>query len=294
MDLEKYLEEKRTAVNSALDSLLPVEKEFPQTLHSAMRYSMFAGGKRIRPAMTIAAAEAVGGNAEDVIEVACATELIHTYSLIHDDLPAMDDDDLRRGKPTCHKAFGEAQAILAGDALLTLAFEVMVEGAKGANNGMIIQVIGEMAKASGSLGMVGGQLVDIESEGMDVDIAILDFIHTHKTGALINASIRIGAIMAGGTAGQLDAITKYGKSIGTAFQITDDILDVVGEKEQLGKNTNGDAKKGKVTYPGLVGLSESKRRAKEWMDIALDALKDFDKKADPLRAIACYIVERRW
>jgi len=294
LDLEKYLEEKRTAVNSALDSLLPVEKEFPQTLHSAMRYSMFAGGKRIRPAMTIAAAEAVGGNAEDVIEVACATELIHTYSLIHDDLPAMDDDDLRRGKPTCHKAFGEAQAILAGDALLTLAFEVMVEGAKGANNGMIIQVIGEMAKASGSLGMVGGQLVDIESEGMDVDIAILDFIHTHKTGALINASIRIGAIMAGGTAGQLDAITKYGKSIGTAFQITDDILDVVGEKEQLGKNTNGDAKKGKVTYPGLVGLSESKRRAKEWMDIALDALKDFDKKADPLRAIACYIVERRW
>ncbi len=294
MDTRDYLNRKKDIVDKALDTLLPGEDEYPQTLHRAMRYSVFAGGKRIRPVLTMAAAEAVDGNGDDVIEVACAMELIHTYSLIHDDLPAMDDDEMRRGIPTCHKAFGEAPAILAGDALLTYAFELALKGSRKGEEGPAIRAVGEIARAAGSMGMVGGQIVDIESEGKAVDLAMLEFIHTHKTGALIRASVRSGAIIAGSDGEMLDSITRYGEAIGLAFQITDDILDVEGERDLIGKNTRGDEVRGKATYPAVLGLGESKRRAREWMDIAISALEGFDGKAEPLRCIARYVVERRW
>ncbi len=262
-----------------------------------MRYSVFAGGKRIRPILVAATAEVFGKTAEDVINVACAIELIHTYSLIHDDLPAIDNDDLRRGMPTNHKVFGEAMAILAGDALLTKAFQIMSRESGGnqvgANGRSPLQVIHEIAKAAGSTGMVGGQVVDIESEGKEVLFPILEYIHIHKTGELILASCRAGAIMANAENKGLEAITRYGESIGLAFQIADDILDVEGNKEEAGKNIGGDAKKGKVTYPSVLGVDESRKRAKELVDIAIASLKDFDEKAEPLRAIARYIVERR-
>lgn len=256
-----------------------------------MRYSVFAGGKRIRPILVTASAEVFGKTAEDVINIACAIELIHTYSLIHDDLPAIDNDDLRRGMPTNHKVFGEAIAILAGDALLTKAFQIMSMGRGGATPPL--QAIHEIAKAAGSTGMVGGQVVDIESEGKEVLFPILEYIHIHKTGELILASCRAGAIMANAENKGLEAITKYGEAIGLAFQIADDILDVEGNKEEAGKNIGGDAKKGKATYPSVLGVDESRKRAKELVDIAIASLKDFDEKAEPLRAIARYIVERR-
>ncbi|MBI5875968.1 MAG: polyprenyl synthetase family protein [Deltaproteobacteria bacterium] len=299
MDLKNYLKDREEIVNKALDSLLPGEDEFPQRLHKAMRYSVFAGGKRIRPILAVASAEVFGKTAEDVINIACAIELIHTYSLIHDDLPAIDNDDLRRGMPTNHKVFGEAIALLAGDALLTMAFQIMsrqVGRAVPANYRWAeptLQVIQEIASAAGSIGMVGGQVVDIESEGKEVAFPVLEYIHIHKTGELILASCRAGAIMANAGDKGLEAITKYGEAIGLAFQIADDILDVEGNKEEAGKNIGGDAKKGKATYPSVLGVDESRKRAKELVDIAIASLKGFDEKAEPLRAIARYIVERR-
>ena len=295
MDLKKYLQEKEDIVNKALDTLLPKEDEFPQRLHKAMRSSVFAGGKRIRPILAIAAAEVFGKTAANVINIACAIELIHTYSLIHDDLPAIDNDDLRRGLPTNHKVFGEAIALLAGDALLTKAFQIMSQpsAVSGQQSALILKSIHEIAKAAGSTGMVGGQVVDIESEGKEVAFPVLEYIHIHKTGELILASVRAGAILAGAENKELETITRYGEAIGLAFQIADDIIDVEGNKEDVGKNIGGDAKKGKVTYPSILGVDESRKRARELVDMAITALKDFDRKAEPLREIARYIVERR-
>ena len=295
MDLKKYLQEKEDIVNKALDTLLPKEDEFPQRLHKAMRYSIFAGGKRIRPILVIAAAEVFGKTAANVINIACAIELIHTYSLIHDDLPAIDNDDLRRGLPTNHKVFGEAIALLAGDALLTKAFQIMSQpsAVSGQQSALILKSIHEIAKAAGSTGMVGGQVVDIESEGKEVAFPVLEYIHIHKTGELILASVKAGAILAGAENKELETITRYGEAIGLAFQIADDIIDVEGNKEDVGKNIGGDAKKGKVTYPSILGVDESRKRARELVDMAITALKDFDRKAEPLREIARYIVERK-
>ena len=301
LDIDRYLKERGDIVNKAIDSLLPKEDEFPQRLHKAMRYSIFAGGKRIRPILVIAAAEVFGKTAGSVINIACAVEMIHTYSLIHDDLPAMDNDDMRRGVPTCHKVFGEALAILAGDALLTKAFQVMskvgadlcVCTSRGEHAGSPLQVIHEIAKAAGSTGMVGGQVVDIESEGKDIEFPVLEYTHIHKTGELILASCKAGAIMANADDRGFEAITRYGEAVGLAFQIADDILDVEGTKEDVGKNVGGDVKKGKATYPSILGIEESKKRAGELASLAIVSLKDFDEKAEPLRAIARYIVERR-
>ena len=295
MDLKKYLQEKEDIVNKALDTLLPKEDEFPQRLHKAMRYSIFAGGKRIRSILVIAAAEVFGKTAANVINIACAIELIHTYSLIHDDLPAIDNDDLRRGLPTNHKVFGEAIALLAGDALLTKAFQIMSQpsAVSGQQSALILKSIHEIAKAAGSTGMVGGQVVDIESEGKEVAFPVLEYIHIHKTGELILASVRAGAILAGAENKELETITRYGEAIGLAFQIADDIIDVEGNKEDVGKNIGGDAKKGKVTYPSILGVDESRKRARELVDMAITALKDFDRKAEPLREIARYLVERK-
>lgn len=295
MDIKKYLQEKGDIVNKALDRLLPGENEFPQKLHKAMRYSVFAGGKRIRPVLVMASAETFGGLTDSIIDIACAVELIHTYSLIHDDLPAIDNDDMRRGMPTCHKVFGEAMAILAGDALLTSAFDVMANTHASADEErlLLLKTIQEIARAAGSTGMVGGQVVDIESEGKDVAFPVLEYIHIHKTGELILASIRAGAIMKNAGDKELEAMTRYGEAIGLAFQIADDILDVEGNKEDTGKNVGGDAKKEKVTYPSILGIEESKKRARELTDIALASVEGFGKKAEPLKEIAKYIVARR-
>ena len=295
MDIKKYLQEKGDIVNNALDRLLPGEDEFPQKLHKAMRYSVFAGGKRIRPVLAIASAETFGGLTDSIIDIACAVELIHTYSLIHDDLPAIDNDDMRRGMPTCHKVFGEAMAILAGDALLTSAFDVMADTHTSTDEErlLLLKTIQEIARAAGSTGMVGGQVLDIESEGKDVAFPVLEYIHIHKTGELILASIRAGAIMKNAGDKELEAMTRYGEAIGLAFQIADDILDVEGNKEDTGKNVGGDAKKEKVTYPSILGIEESKKRARELTDIALASVEGFGKKAEPLREIAKYIVARR-
>lgn len=291
MDIRKYLKEKREYVDKALEGMLPSEEEFPKNLHKAMRYSVFAGGKRIRPILLIASAEAVGSRMEDVINAACAVEMIHTYSLIHDDLPAMDNDDLRRGKPTNHKVFGEALAILAGDALLTLAFDILAKNHNKAENALT--VIHEIAKASGSMGMVGGQAVDMESEGKECNLPLLEYIHIHKTGALMLACIRTGAALANASKKQLESLTRYGEAIGLAFQIADDILDIEGTKKEIGKTVGSDVKKKKITYPSVLGLNESKVRAKELIQLALDVVKGFDDKAEPLRKIAGYVVERK-
>lgn len=295
MDIKKYLQEKGDIVNKALDRLLPGENEFPQKLHKAMRYSVFAGGKRIRPVLVMASAETFGGLTDSIIDIACAVELIHTYSLIHDDLPAIDNDDMRRGMPTCHKVFGEAMAILAGDALLASAFDVMANTHASADEErlLLLKTIQEIARAAGSTGMVGGQVLDIESEGKDVAFPVLEYIHIHKTGELILASIRAGAIMKNAGDKELEAMTRYGEAIGLAFQIADDILDVEGNKEDTGKNVGGDAKKEKVTYPSILGIEESKKRARELTDIALASVEGFGKKAEPLKEIAKYIVARR-
>ena len=293
MDLKDYLKQRCQLVDQALERFLPAGGELPASLHGSMRYSVFAGGKRVRPVLLMAACEAVGGDLQQALPAACAMEMIHTYSLIHDDLPAMDDDDFRRGSPTNHKVFGEATAILAGDALLTEAFILFSGSGEGIDPAARLRVIHEIAYAAGSRGMVGGQMVDMESEGKEVDLATLSYIHTHKTGALIRASVRAGAILGGATQQGLDALTRYGDAIGLAFQIADDILDVEGTTEELGKDAGSDQARGKATYPALVGLEASKGRARELVQMALDALAPFDERAEPLRAIASYIVKRK-
>ncbi len=294
MDIKEYLIAKREIVDKALEALVPPATTFPPKVFEAMRYSLFAGGKRVRPILAIASAEALGAKTAGLLPIAGALELIHTYSLIHDDLPAMDDDDFRRGRPTCHKVYGEAMAILAGDGLLNMAFESLSDPRrlKTITAQRLVAIIREISIASGVFGMVGGQVVDMESEGKDVDFPTLEFIHTHKTGALIRASVRTGAIYAKASEKRLKALTRYGERVGLAFQIADDILDIVGSQEEIGKDVGSDLKKGKKTFPSFYGLEESRRRAKEVSDQALAALKDFDRKADPLRELAKYIVTR--
>jgi geranylgeranyl diphosphate synthase type II len=260
-----------------------------------MSYSLFAGGKRLRPILCLAGCSAVGGGEKDILPVACALELIHTYSLIHDDLPAMDDDDTRRGKPTNHKVFGEAVAILAGDGLLTEAFRLMTraDAAKEIKPRAVLEVIGLIAAAAGYRGMVGGQVADIQSEGKEAEPDLVQYIHTHKTGALINASVVAGALLGGGTETEVEAINGYGQRTGLAFQIADDILDVEGDSAAMGKGVGHDAQKGKMTYPSVFGLGRSKEIQKEMVDGAIASLEIFDHRADPLRQIALYIIERK-
>lgn len=291
MNLDRYLAEKAALVEKGLASLLAREDEYPQSLHSAMHYSLFAGGKRLRPILVTASCESVGGCIDEALNVACAFECIHTYSLIHDDLPAIDDDDMRRGRPTCHKVFGEAAAILAGDALLTAAFEIIAK-APVDDKSVLLRATLELARAAGSTGMIGGQMIDIESEGKDIPFPVLEYIHIHKTGELILAAVRCGALIGRASEEELTRLTRYGRSIGLAFQIADDILDVEGSASELGKSVGGDSKKGKATYPAIMGLEESKKRATELVDIAVDSLSTFDSKADPLREIARFIVTR--
>lgn len=295
MNLREYLKEKGKIVEEALDVYLPRESEMPSTLHKAMRYSMMAGGKRIRPILCIASCEAVGGKAKKALPVACALEMVHTYSLIHDDLPAMDNDDFRRGRPTNHKVFGEAVAILAGDALLTEAFGIMTDFnlRKTIRPDAILDVINDLARAAGSVGMVGGQVVDMESEGVDIDLPTLEYLHTRKTGALILASIKGGAKIGEGTDEEIEALTRYGECLGLAFQIADDILDIEGNIEETGKDVGSDLERKKATYPSILGIVASKERASELIDMAIDSLRGFDEKAEPLREIAKYVVERR-
>lgn len=294
MDIRSYLAKKKELVDKALEALVPPAKTFPPAVFEAMRYSLFAGGKRVRPILAVAAAEALGAKAAGLLPAAGALELIHTYSLVHDDLPAMDDDDLRRGRPTCHKVYGEAIAILAGDGLLTLAFEALSDPRrlKAIPAPRLLAIIREIATASGVFGMVGGQVVDIQSEGREMDLPTLEYIHTHKTGALIRASVRVGALYAGAGERQFAALSRYGELVGLAFQIADDILDLTGKEEEIGKDVGSDLEKGKMTFPGFFGLEESRRRAVEVVDKAVVVLKGFDKKADPLRDLAKFIINR--
>lgn len=296
MDIEDYLKREREEIDLALDRYLPSENDYPSTIHKSMRYSVFAGGKRVRPVLALATAEAVKGNKKKVLPVACVFELIHTYSLIHDDLPAMDDDDLRRGRPSNHKVFGDAVAILAGDALLTLAFDLLATKVQCVGEGeekILLQIVHEISKAAGSMGMVGGQVVDIESQGKAVDFPVLEYIHIHKTGSLILASIRAGALISMAGEKELIALTKYGEALGLAFQIADDVLDVEGASEKMGKNKGSDKAKDKATYPALLGLDESKKRAEELVFIALSAIDFFGDEATPLKKIAKYIINRQ-
>lgn len=294
MNLNDYLKGRKELIEAGLHRLVPGGDGKAATLFKARRYSLFAGGKRLRPILMLAAAESVGGSIEAMLPIACSVEMIHTYSLIHDDLPAMDNDDFRRGSPTSHRVFGEAVAILAGDALLTDAFGLMTspEVLRAFPAEKLVEAIHEIACAAGSQGMVGGQLVDIESQGAQVDSEVLDFIHQNKTGALIRASVRVGALLAGGSAGQVEDISHYGRCAGLAFQIVDDILDVEGDPAQLGKAAQADARKKKATYPSLFGLEESRRRARELVDEAINSLAQFGAKADPLRLVARYMIQR--
>jgi len=292
MDLKAYLQEKRVLVDEALKAVFPAPQGPSADVVRAMTYSLFAGGKRLRPILCIGGAEAVGKGGRAVLPLACSLELIHTYSLIHDDLPVMDNDDLRRGKPTNHKVFGEAVALLAGDGLLTEAFRHMA-CMSGADPLSLLRVIQLVGSAAGYQGMVGGQVVDIQSEGKPVDQSLVEFIHSHKTGALIHASVTSGAILGGGTDEQIKAISSYGEKIGLAFQIADDILDIEGDSKTMGKGVGGDARKKKITFPAAVGLQKAKEIQSRMVEKAVDALQAFDNKADPLRKIAAYIIERK-
>ena len=289
-DLAAYMAERARAVDHALARFLPSESAPPESLHKAMRYSVFAGGKRLRPVLVAAGAEAVGGSLDAVMPAACAVEMIHTYSLIHDDLPAMDNDDFRRGVPTNHKVFGEAIAILAGDALLTLAFRLLgTSGAARADAQRLREVFIEVADAAGSAGMVGGQVADIECEGRPADAAMVDYIHTHKTAALI----RSGAILAGATPKELKALGVAGDGLGLAFQIMDDILDITATSEELGKTAGKDQAQQKATYPAVHGIETSRRRAQALIADAHAALEPFGPRALPLRALGTFIIERK-
>jgi geranylgeranyl diphosphate synthase type II len=295
MNISAYLEHKRMEVDHFLDLVAPPAITPPTTLHESMRYSLLAGGKRIRPILTIAAAEAIGATAPGLMPVACSLELIHTYSLIHDDLPSMDNDDFRRGKPTNHKVYGEAMAVLAGDALLTMAFDLISRPdlMKGCDPIRQVRIIQELAFGSGNLGMVGGQVFDIQAEHKDIDLATLQNIHKHKTGMLIRAAVRMGAIAAGASDRQLHDMTGYAEDIGLAFQIADDVLNVIGTREELGKNPNTDAERGKKTYPTFYGVNGAKKLADDCVTRAINRLASFGPSADPLREIARYITNRK-
>ena len=294
MSASQYLSEGKKLIDERMLSFLPQGKAYPESIHEAMRYSLLAGGKRLRPVLLMAAAEAVGGDRHTILPFAIAAELIHTYTLIHDDLPALDNDDLRRGKPTNHKVFGEAIAILAGDALLTQAFIIMTRaaGMETVPPECILKATHEMAGALGSTGMIGGQVVDLESEGKRINSETLEYIHIYKTGFLIRACIRCGGVLSQASKGQLSSLSSFGAHIGLAFQIIDDILDITGDQEKLGKDIGSDLTKNKATYPALYGLEESKRKAEELVEESIDCLNEFDDRADPLREIARFFVQR--
>jgi farnesyl diphosphate synthase len=292
--LKPFLSACQARVESTLERLLPAADTPPLDLHEAIRYAALGGGKRVRPTLAYAAARAVGVDQGMVDTAAAALEMIHVYSLIHDDLPAMDDDDLRRGRPSCHKAFGEATAILAGDALQTLAFHVLATDPEFAGDAaMRVAMIANLARASGSLGMAGGQALDLESEGKTLDLVMLENIHIHKTGALIRASVNMGALACPGLAiERAEALDHYAKCIGLAFQIQDDLLDVVGDTAVIGKQSGADAAHEKATYPSLMGIGPAHEAAADLVEDALKSLEPFDEGADPLRWIARYIVSR--
>ncbi len=293
-ELDRFLTDCQQRVETALRRLLPDAATLPAQLHEAMRYAVLGGGKRVRPVLVYAAGQALGADPRRLDVAACAVECIHAYSLIHDDLPAMDDDDLRRGKPSCHKAFGEAQAILAGDALQTHAFYLLAHADMGDISAeRRLAMIERLAQASGSRGMVGGQAIDLAAVGRQLDIAELEDMHIHKTGMLIRAAVLLGALCAE----QVDDATRraldhYGKCIGLAFQVQDDILDVTASTEQLGKQAGADKALDKPTYPSLLGLTGARERARELHQSALQALEALDERADPLRWLSRYIVER--
>lgn len=291
-DLNSYLSSKRKQINQALDSTFANNSS---KIVKAMKYSLMAGGKRIRPVLCIAAAETVGGQSQDVINAACALEMIHTYSLIHDDLPAMDNDDIRRGQPTCHVAFDEATAILAGDALLTLAFEVLssTEFVQDNNIRNWMNVIHTLATAAGYKGMIEGQMQDMAGEGHLLCLDDLENMHVLKTGALIEASVMVGSILGKGSPDQIQQLKTYSKNVGLAFQVADDLLDVEGDPNVMGKHAGSDQARSKSTFPALLGIEQSKQFANKLVNNALKALDYFDNKAHPLRAIAYYIVNRK-
>ena len=294
-ELKKYLEERKKLIDSALESFLPSEDNYPEKIYQAVRYSVFAGGKRLRPILLLASYELFKNQIKPAIPFACALEMIHTYSLIHDDLPAMDDDDFRRGKPTCHKVFGEAVAILAGDALLTQAFGLMAEaGLKSKlNPKVVLKVVSEIAYSAGISGMISGQVLDIEKQGKMYDARELEFIHSHKTGALIRAGLVSGALLAGAKSKEIKALSEFGLRVGLAFQIVDDILDIKGG-EKLGKEKGRDQRLEKATYPRLIGLNNSEKKAERLVKQAVRYLKIFKDRALVLRELAWYLVKRSY
>jgi len=285
MPVRDFLEGKAAQTEHALKAYVDAWEGAPDALREAVCYSLFAGGKRLRPALALGAAEIVGGDEAVALPAACAIEMIHTYSLIHDDLPAMDDDDLRRGRPTLHKAHGQAMAILAGDALLTMAFDVLADTGD-------VRVVREVARAAGVAGMVGGQVIDLHSEGRTIGLDDLRRMHAYKTGALIRVAVRTGAILAGADDAALAALTAFGEHVGLAFQIADDVLDVVGSEAALGKPVGSDAAKEKSTYPAVVGLERARALAEEAVAAALEALSCFGPEADDFRALAHFIIDR--
>jgi geranylgeranyl diphosphate synthase type II len=293
MGLKEYLRTQQTLIDRALNGFLPKATVKPRTIHEAMRYSMFAGGKRLRPVLAVAAAEACGGDAAAALPAACAVECIHTYSLIHDDLPCMDDDDLRRGRPTSHKVYGEGIAVLAGDALLTLAFEILAQ-AEPTSRYPIAAQISELANAAGSRWLIAGQVMDLEGEGKPTTPQQLKFIHQSKTAALLTASIRLGAMSANATVQRLKSLTDFGQALGLAFQVIDDILDVTQTTEKLGKTAGKDVQATKATYPAIFGLERSRAEAHRLTKAALDALKPFGVKGARLREIADYLLQREY
>lgn len=295
LDIETYLEEKRQTVDRYLEAHLPPVGTSPTVLHEAIRYSLLGDGKRLRPILTIAAAESIGSPPFAVLPVACAFEFIHTYSLIHDDLPAMDNDDFRRGKPTNHKVYGDGVAILAGDGLHTMAFEwcSRADLVNDIEPYVQIRIIRELALGAGNHGMVGGQVMDVQAENQRVELEELRTIHAHKTGKLIRAAVRAGALLSGADLRQFDQLTAYAEDVGLAFQIADDVLNVTGTREELGKDAKTDAERGKQTYPAFYGLECARKLAQERADHAVSRLKGFDEKADSLRGMAQYIVSRK-
>lgn len=292
-DLKDYLKAQQKTVDSALDSFLPKARLRPATIHQAMRYSIFAGGKRLRPVLTLAAAEACGGEQAAALPPACAVEIMHTYSLVHDDLPSMDDDDLRRGRPTSHKVYGEGMAVLTGDALLTEAFTVLAE-TPPTKRYSLKEILLEFALCGGSQKLIGGQVLDLEGEGQNLTKAQLVRIHENKTAALLTTSLRLGGMSANATPRQLDALSDFGYNLGLAFQVIDDILDVTQSTEKLGKTAGKDEAVNKATYPSIIGLEKSKKEARRLTEKSLAALSVFGKKGKRLEEIAHYLLDREF
>jgi geranylgeranyl diphosphate synthase, type II len=293
VNLKRYLVARQKEVDRALDGFLPKASVAPATIHKAMRYSLFAGGKRLRPILCLAAAEACGGKISAALPHACAVECIHTYSLIHDDLPSMDNDDLRRGRPTCHKVFGDGIAILAGDALLTIAFEIATK-AKPVSRYDLRVIFREITEAAGSRKLIAGQVADLEAEGRRLTRAEVRSIHENKTAALLTTSIRLGAMSANATTKQLAAVTAFGRALGLAFQVIDDILDVTQTSEKLGKSAGKDLAAQKATYPAVIGLEKSRAEARRLTNQAHRALESLEKNAGVLRALADYLLAREY